>query len=292
MKRTLLLAARLTALTLILFFCSAVAAHVSGLQGEPGQRTGTIVLTFLLVCLLQAAVLFYLMARSRWFGWRLVGTIFLVFFGVTSVMSQIETAVFVPRLPPGTVPRIVLMGGITAALFAPFAVLLMGKRRAQRGEQEPGRASLIRRGGWWARAVLVAAVYVVLYFTFGYFVAWRDPAVRAFYGGAEPAGFLPNMAATLRDQLWLPLFQLARGLMWVALAWLIMQMMKGKWWEAGLGVALSFAVLMNAQLLLPNPFMPEAVRMTHLVETASSNFLFGWIAAWVLRPKWSPAGSA
>ncbi len=33
---------------------------------------------------------------------------------------------------------------------------------------------------------------------------------------------------------------------------------------------------MNAGLLAPNPLMPETVRMTHLAETASSNFIFGW----------------
>jgi len=40
--------------------------------------------------------------------------------------------------------------------------------------------------------------------------------------------------------------------------------------------------VMNALLLLPNPYMPEPVRMAHLVETASSNFIFGVFVAWVL----------
>jgi hypothetical protein len=58
--------------------------------------------------------------------------------------------------------------------------------------------------------------------------------------------------------------------------------MKGPWWEAGFAVALLFAVVMNSQLLLPNPLMPLDVRMVHLVETASSNFLFGWLIVLVL----------
>jgi hypothetical protein len=44
-----------------------------------------------------------------------------------------------------------------------------------------------------------------------------------------------------------------------------------------------FAVVMNSQLLLPNPLMPHEVRMVHLVETATSNFLFGWLIVLVLR---------
>jgi hypothetical protein len=40
---------------------------------------------------------------------------------------------------------------------------------------------------------------------------------------------------------------------------------------------------MNTQLLLPNPLMPYEVRMTHLLETASSNFIFGFVLVWFLR---------
>jgi hypothetical protein len=37
--------------------------------------------------------------------------------------------------------------------------------------------------------------------------------------------------------------------------------------------------------------MPEAVRMAHLVETASSNFIFGAIIAWPLSTRQGPAWS-
>jgi hypothetical protein len=47
-------------------------------------------------------------------------------------------------------------------------------------------------------------------------------------------------------------------------------------------VGLLFAVLVNAQLLLPNPYMPDAVRMAHLIETASSTFIFGLLVGWLL----------
>jgi hypothetical protein len=46
-------------------------------------------------------------------------------------------------------------------------------------------------------------------------------------------------------------------------------------------VAVLFAV-MTSQLLLPNPLMPDEVRMVHLVETATSNFLFGWLVVLIL----------
>jgi hypothetical protein len=77
-------------------------------------------------------------------------------------------------------------------------------------------------------------------------------------------------------------------MIWVALALPVIRMMKGRWWEAGLAVALLFSILMAASLLLPNEFMPEAIRMAHFWEVSSSNFLFGWIVVWLLNRHHGP----
>lgn len=36
---------------------------------------------------------------------------------------------------------------------------------------------------------------------------------------------------------------------------------------------------MNAQLLLPNPYMPTDVRLMHAIEITSSNFIWGMVIA-------------
>jgi hypothetical protein len=77
--------------------------------------------------------------------------------------------------------------------------------------------------------------------------------------------------------------------LWVGFALPVVRMMKGRWPETALAIALLFSVVMNSQLLLPNPFMPEPVRMTHLIETASSNFIFGAIVGWLLTVRREPA---
>jgi hypothetical protein len=59
-------------------------------------------------------------------------------------------------------------------------------------------------------------------------------------------------------------------------------MLKGDWRETALAIGVTFALLGNVQLLLPNPYMPEPVRMAHLLETASSNFLFGLLVGWLM----------
>lgn len=277
---------RLVVLTFMLFLCFAVAAGVVGInnetaqtQSQPEPADGALLL--LLVCLLNTLVLSYLIIRSRWHGAKLMATIFLVFYGVMTVMSQIESAVFITKLPSGVLPKLFMMGALLAAPFAVIAVLMLGKRKPL-VEAEPNVRLLMTARAWaWKLGVLMFA-YVVLYFTFGYFIAWREAAVREYYGGGELLGFFAHMGEVLRHQTWLVLLQMLRGLLWIALALPVLRMLRGAWWEAALGVALLFAVVMNSQLLLPNAFMPEAVRMTHLLETASSNFIFGGLVGWLL----------
>jgi len=161
--------------------------------------------------------------------------------------------------------------------------------RRSRGESlrpnaanEDGPRLRMPPGEWAVKLSLITIAYVVIYFTFGCYIAWQNAAVRAYYGGSDPGSFLAQMTAVAKDTPWLLPLQIARAFMWTAIAVPVIRMMKGEWWEAGLAVALLFAVVMNSQLLLPNALMPQEVRMVHLVETASSNFLFGWLVTLVL----------
>jgi hypothetical protein len=291
MKAKVILAIRLATLTVLYFLCftfvSAALLRVPPEQPTPDGAGGALV-ALLAVSFLNTVVLAYVILRSRWAGWKLVLAIFVVFYGVVTVMSQIETAFFLTRLPPGLLPRLFLAGVIIAALFSALAVLILGKGRRAGTDDLNEVGFNMSVGQWIVKLSLIVIVYVVIYFTFGYFIAWQSEAVRSFYGGSDPGSFFAQIRIVLRDTPMLLPLQAVRALMWTALAVLIIRMMKGEWWEAGLAVALSFAVLMNTQLLLPNPLMPQEVRMVHLLETASSNFLFGWLVVLMLLARLKP----
>ena len=36
-----------------------------------------------------------------------------------------------------------------------------------------------------------------------------------------------------------------------------------------------------APLLVPNPFLPDAVRWAHMIEIGASNAIFGWLIGWI-----------
>ena len=281
-----MIAIRLVALTALYFICfaavSAALLPVPSEQPVPAQANATLA-ALLAVSFLNSAVLAYVILRSGWAGWKLILVIFFVLYGVVTVMPQIETAFFVTRLPPGMLPRLFLAGAIIAALFSPLAVLILGKRSPDRAGDQSGPRLQMPAGEWVGKLSLIVIAYVVIYFTFGYFIAWKSAAVRAYYGGSDPGSFFAQMSAVVRDTPWLLPLQALRAILWAAIAVPVIRMMRGRWWEAGLAVALLFAVVMNSQLLLPNPLMPREVRLVHLLETASSNFLFGWLIVLVLR---------
>jgi hypothetical protein len=296
--KVIVLFVRVAALAVILLACRVGGASLAGFASAPSARESATNapsaepaenrsaaqarLFFLVagVCLLEAGALAYPVLRSEWTGWKLAAAVFVVYLGVVTVQPQLEAAFF-RVLPARLGGRILVMGTATAALFAPLAVLVLGRWRATGTPSQSANGLLtISPRQWVARLVVAAAVYVVLYFVFGFFVAWQSPQVREYYGGTASDGVWQHLMVVLRRlPLLLPL-QALRGLLWVGLALPVLALMRGAWWEVGLAIGVLFAVLMNAQLLLPNPFMPEAVRLVHLVETAATNLLFGFWIGW------------
>ncbi len=271
-KTTVTLGLRVVVLTFLLFALFSI--DFLGLSLYESARIAPVAL--LIMSLLDTLVLSYPIIRSRWTGWRLVITMFLVFYGVMTFLSQIETVVFLQYfqdiVPAEETPKLFLNGAISAALFSPLAVLIHGRMR---GAEESGRPNLrlvMPCTEWVWKLILIAVIYVVVYISFGMFVFMplAGQAAQEYY-------------ANLQLAAWILPFQMVRGMIWTALALPVIRMMKGRWWEAGLAVALLFSVLMGSLLLVPTEFMPDAVRLAHLVEVSSSNFLFGWIVVWLLN---------
>ena len=282
MKIVIVTTIRLLAVTILYFSTFAVVsgALLANVSPQPAPaEAGAALLALFVISLINAAVWSYVILRAGWTGWKLILTVCFVFYGVGTLMPQIETAFFITSLPPGMLRRLFLAGAIMAAVFCPLSVLILGKSRS-RADRTSGWPTL-SAGVWIAKVSLIVVVYVVIYFTFGYFIAWQSAAVRAYYGGHDPGSFFAQIASVLREQPSLVLLQVGRALLWTGIAVPVIRMMKGKWWEAGLAVALLFAAT-SSQLLLPNPLMPYYVRMAHLLETTTSNFLFGWLVVLIL----------
>ena len=122
----------------------------------------------------------------------------------------------------------------------------------------------------------IAGIYIALYFSFGRMIAWQNPALRDMYDAASyPEIFsLPKMLG----------LQALRSLLWVLFAWPVLRTLRGRPVTVALIVGLLYALPMNIVHILPNPFMPDpAVRLSHFIETSTSNFIFGLVVVWLLH---------
>jgi hypothetical protein len=122
-----------------------------------------------------------------------------------------------------------------------------------------------------------------LYFGFGYYVAWKNPAVLSFYQGADPGSFFAQMQHVITQTPTLIPFQAMRALLWTAFALPLISMLRHKGWLGALLTGLLVSLPMNIPHIVPNPYMPAAVRMAHFIETASSTFIFGMLMFWLLH---------
>lgn len=138
---------------------------------------------------------------------------------------------------------------------------------------------------WIWKLATIVVVYLVLYWGAGYFIAWQNPELRAFYG--QPGEALPFFAHTVNtlrhDPMLLP-FQVLRALLWVLCALPVIRGSRVNPWWTALLVGLLFSVPQNVGHIMANPLLPMAsVRLSHMIETASSTFIFGSIVVWLFH---------
>lgn len=251
---------------------------------EPGlvsETTGLLIIAFADVLVIAALIL-----TSRWYGWKLALSLGLAYYGAVTFLMQIETWYFLSSITvgPQLLTRLFLMGIPTGLLFIPLAVWILGKGRTT-AETSPNLALVMPVKQWVWKLAAIAVAYLILYWGAGYFIAWQNPELRAFYGQpGDAVPFFTSTANTLRNDPMLFPFQILRSLLWTLCALPVIRGSKVNPWWTALLVGLFFSVPQNLGHILANPLLPIAsIRLSHLIETASSTFIFGTIVVWLLH---------
>jgi hypothetical protein len=192
-------------------------------------------------------------------GMPLMMALVILTFGVSSVNPLIEAVVF-GVMPLADAPSIVTGQLILAVVTSLIAAAALGKLRHGSQPSSPPKLRSIR-------LALAAFCYTVLYWTAGLFV-W--PFVKDYYATRT----LPPVGLVLG-------LQLVRGALYVLYAWPWFRLTPR---HSGIVLALVYSVVGGvAPLLLDNPYMPQSVRLAHMVEVGVSNFLFGLVVARLMR---------
>ena len=238
--------------------------------------------SFLIFTLCVGVTLSYLILRSRWHGWTLVGAVFVSMYGISTVASQVDSVAFLSdKLPQGMIRAIFVQGAIAAALFAPLAVLALGKWRAAPLRAPVSPAVPRKLSSIMLRLAILVAAFVFLYMFFGYYVAWRNPELRHFYAGQELPTFWASLRRNWTSHRWIYFVAAFRALIYIACLYPLVRMLYASRRESAFAVAL-FSACWTTVLLLPNPLMPASVARSHFWETLDFNLVFGALAGWLL----------
>jgi hypothetical protein len=236
-----------------------VPASAARAGGAPGAGLALVLLSNAMIATLLT-----------WIARRLAGgpleraLVLWAIWGGIQVNSMIETLLFDISLPKPDALWLTLFGVLCAAGVA----LLLGRTVPAATTEPPAPRAPVP--AWWRFAVCDVA-YIALYFIAGMAV-W--PYLRAFYE-ARPMPAMPAVAA----------LQVFRGLVFTGIVLLIVRRMCVGRATAALASGLALSVLGGiAPLIVPNPYLPAAIRYAHLPEVGVSNVLFGLIAGWLLAP--------
>ncbi len=265
----------------------AIGDQMPEVPSEAGLLSEEIGLVILSI--INTILIIGLIVTSRWNGWRLALVLALAYFGAFTFITQIETWYFLTEITvsPELLPRLFIMGLSIPIIYIPIAILICGKWKKKDVATEnlkmnmPIKQFLLKLG-------IIAIIYLVIYWLAGYFIAWQNPELRAFYGSpGEIEPFFTHTFATFKNTPSLILLQLFRGMLFSIIVMPLIIGSKVKPWLTGLLVGFLFAVP-HLGHILPNPLLPIAsVRLSHMIETATSTFIFGLITVWLFHRRHS-----
>jgi len=283
MKAAVVFALRVLVLTLVLIIVLMIATNVAGMAQAPlpsAQAAASLLRPLLAYAFLVSLVTAWIIQSSRWRGLKLIAALVFTFYGLMTIISQIESITYLrAKMPPGLIKNLFVMGGIAVVLFVPLAVLIMGKIR---GPEQTQAERVLTLKGQAARFGILAIVYVGLYYLFGYYVAWQNPEVRLYYSGTtELKSLYQVMRAAVTETPWMLPLQFGRGLLWALFAYPVVRMLNTRRIETA-GIIAALCGVWSFVLLTPNPLMPASVAHSHFWETLWSDLLLGAIVGWVL----------
>ncbi len=272
MKTTLKILGHSFALLFFWIIANMISSSVFNIS-QPESANPSFVLTLLWVtCLLNASVLHLYLNHTSLSRSRRAVHLFILHFGIQWFLSQMEAWFFIDSqvMSRSLIASLVLGGAIMAFCYSVMTSFTYPeiKRQTQLGLVD--KKALILN-------MLIAAIFIypVIYFNFGYFIAWQSEELRNYYTGtSQNQGYWSMLHHHIFGSS-IYILQVLRSFIWMGLAWIMIEGYSRTQRSAMLTLGCLFAVLMNSSLLLPNAIMPDTVRLYHAIETVTSNFIWG-----------------
>lgn len=266
--------------TIIYIFASAVIPFSASFKELNQDSSPTDLIYLFIVHAWITSSVFYIGKKSRWNNKWLHFSLFTVFIAVYGFMTQIETIFFqdsFEALSKSDGWFIMLANVVALLVIIPLALAAVKKSTPEGKPKVEVKLNFIL-----PRIGLLAVIYMLVYFLFGYFVAWQFADVREFYSGTpDKDSFIQVMAGNLKDAYIVP-FQFLRGLLFSIFILPIVFMFRNRKRELLISLILIYATTAIV-LIIPNALFPDMVRWAHLIEMTTSMSLFAVITWLVWR---------
>ncbi len=221
--------------------------------------------------ILISAILGLTIRNNVLHGWKLVLSVFLIYFLIGHFSLLIEAYIFNVTERQQTL-LIILQGFVIALISSPILVLLFGKWK---GEER--RLDFSPRTGlsWVWRILVGDLLYVFFYLLAGFILYSVYPQLMDFYGDK-----VPPFSTMINTQFF-------RATIFIGVAVLITRTVELSLFQRALLIGSLFAVIGGlAPLMVPdNEIMPAYIRFGHAFEVGISNFLFGFILTFLTGQK-------
>jgi hypothetical protein len=300
MKTASIFALKVVVLTFVLIIVLMIAINISGTghnsaaaklttsapaeQAQQAQQAAAMLPALLAYTFLISLVMAWIIQNARWRGLKLILSLTVTFYGLMTFITQMETLAYLRgKMPLSLIKQLFISGAVVAVLFVPVAVLVLGRMRGP--EESAAIDHHLTARSKAARFAGLAVIYMVLYYLFGYYVAWQNPDVRTFYAGStELKSLFEQMRSITTATPWMLPLQFGRGLLWALFAYPVVRMLKTSRLETACTISALFGVW-SFVLLLPNPLMPTSVTRSHFWETLWCDLILGAIVGWVLAAR-------
>lgn len=287
MKATLKFLILVLLVTVVFSVVSALMPYSPAFKMAGRNADPSVILFVLITVAWICFTIVYIVQHARWPGKKLGLTVTLMLFLVLSFMMQIETMFFGHAFKILTTMDIVLImiaNGSIAAAATPLSIKWF-RRTSAHTHSVDGVAfhlsDILGTPGLISKLALTGLVYVILYFVFGYFVAWQEADLRVFYTGDDvDHGFLDSLITNFRERPAIYPFQFIRGVLFGLFVLPLVQMFSDRPVTLLVSLVLLFSSV-AISLIIPNVLFPDSVRWAHFREMMSSMTVFAVLVWWI-----------
>ena len=251
---------------------------------EASARTtaGPLDLLFVAIsCLWFSSTICYTVSHTKWKGVKLALGVIAMISLVHPVLTQIETLFFGSAfaiISKSDILLIMLANILPLLASVPLAVKMWSKGKSN----ESVSVSPIDMKKLLISISMVGIAYMIIYFVFGYFIAWKSEAVRIFYSGtSHDIGFWAKLRENWRENPAIYPFQFMRGVLFGGAASLLLFMGWSRRGDFIINICLIY-LCTAVVLIIPNFLFPDAVRWAHFIEMFLSMLLFGMMTGLIM----------